>query len=260
MRAAGLLEDIISAKEDELAQKKAEIPVRVLQDRVEARAPTRDFSHCLQAPGLKLIAEVKQASPSRGVLCRDFDPMRLARAYAAGGAAAISVLTEGSHFGGSPADLRAVRQAVTLPLLRKDFIIDPYQLYESRASGADAVLLIVAILWDNRLAEFMALSSSLGMCCLVEVHDERELDTALMAGAEVIGINNRDLRSFAVDPGTTRRLRPLVPPGRLVVAESGIHTRKDMDSLRDCGVDAVLVGESLVTAGDPEARLRELMT
>lgn len=260
MRAGGLLESIVSATEEGLVRKKAELPLRLLQDRVEGCQPALDISRSLRGPGLQLVAEVKRASPSRGVLLSDFNALRLARAYAAGGAAAISVLTESDHFGGSLADLRAVREEVALPLLRKDFVIDPYQVYESRAHGADAVLLIVAILTESRLREFIALSSSLGMRCLVEVHDEDELDGALASGAEIIGINNRDLRTFVVDLGTTRRLRPLVPSGRLVVSESGVRTRDDLDRLRDWGVDAALVGEALVTAGDPGEKMRELLT
>lgn len=260
MRVEGLLENMVSAKQQELARKTADVPVHVLEQLARECPPALDLRCSLRRPGLQLIAEVKRASPSRGLLCSDFDAPRLARAYAAGGAAAISVLTEEGHFGGSLADLRTVRQEIPLPLLRKDFIIDAYQVYESRVHGADAILLIAAILPDSYLAEVMALACSLGMSCLVEVHDVRDLDRALMSGADIIGINNRDLRTFAVDLDTTRRLRPLIPPGRLVVAESGVHTRHDLDRLRDWNVDAALVGEALVTADGPADKMRELLT
>ena len=185
--------------------------------------------------------------------------MALATGYAQGGAAAISVLTEENYFGGSLDHLDAIREAVKLPLLRKDFLFDPYQIYETAACGADALLLIVAILSQEQLSQFLSLSHSLGLKCLVEIHNESEADRALAGGAEIIGINNRDLRTFEVDINTSRRLRPLMPRGQIVVSESGIRSREDVKKLKQWGINAVLIGEALVTAGDIPAKIRELL-
>jgi indole-3-glycerol phosphate synthase len=260
MMTATILDEIIAEKKLEVAQRQRSLPVAVLQERISRREKPRDFASALRGGGLKLIAEVKKASPSRGVLCPDFDPVALARTYARSGAAAISVLTEVNHFQGRLEYLSSIREDVDVPLLRKDFIFDPYQVYESGAYGADALLLIAAILSPEQLTELLALSRRLGLGCLVEVHDEKEVAGALGSGAEIIGINNRDLSTFNVDIDTTRRLRPLIPEGRIVVSESGIKNRGDIDKLRDWGVDAVLVGEALVTAGDIPARIEELLT
>jgi indole-3-glycerol phosphate synthase len=197
-----------------------------------------------EAPGVALIAEVKKASPSAGVIRPDFDPARIARAYERGGAAAVSVLTDREFFQGSPGFVEEVRRAADLPALRKDFLLDPLQIIESRALGADACLLIVTALDAALLAELMGLSRDLGMDALVEAHDERELDAALAAGADLVGINNRDLRTFEVSLATAERLAPAVPDGVLVVAESGIRTFADVERLQECGVKAVLVGET----------------
>ncbi len=207
----------------------------------------------------RLIAEAKKASPSKGLLRPEFDPAGLARAYAAGGAAALSVLTERHFFQGDPAYVRAAKAAAPLPALRKDFLFDPYQVVEARAIGADAVLLIVAILEGELLGELLSLATSLGLAVLVEVHDEPEVERALAAGARIVGINNRDLRTFRVDLAATGRLRALIPPECLVVSESGIGSPSDVARLREWGVDAMLVGESLVRAGDVAARVRELL-
>jgi indole-3-glycerol phosphate synthase len=221
----------------------------------------RDFAAALRRPGVGIIAEVKKASPSRGVLRADFDHVGLAKQYAEAGASAISVLTDETHFQGTLDHLAAIRAALPdgPPLLRKDFLFDEYQLYEARCNGADALLLITAILEPSLLRDLIAGTRSLGMAALVEVHDEAEVEQALMAGAQVIGVNNRDLRTFEVDLATTERLRPPVPPGRVFVAESGIFTREHMQRLAACGVDAALIGEALVTAPDPGAKLRELL-
>ena len=208
---------------------------------------------------MRLIAEVKQASPSRGILCPNFNPTELATTYAQGGANAISVLTEASYFKGSIYHLAAIRDVVKLPLLRKDFIFDPYQVYESRAYGADALLLIVAILSHEQLKELLSIGHSLGLKCLVEVHNEGEVERALLSGAEIIGINNRDLNTFTVDINTTNQLRPLIPQQKIVVAESGIRNRSDVKKLMDWGVNAVLIGEALVTANDILTKMKELM-
>ncbi len=257
-----ILDKIVTAKQRELAAAKVERPLADLEARSASRPAPLDFAAALRRDRIAVIAEVKKASPSRGLLCPDFDPVRLAQCYAAGGAAAVSVLTEVDHFQGSLSYLAEIKTAAGLeatPLLRKDFLFDPYQVYEARAFGADAILLIVAILDDGTLANLLALANSLGMQCLVEVHDETELGRALAAGVNIIGINNRDLRTFEVDIATTERLAALIPEGHTIVSESGIRTRADIDRLSECGVSAVLVGEALVTAEDAAAALRELV-
>jgi indole-3-glycerol phosphate synthase len=253
-----ILNTILSEKKQEVRQKKRSLPVAALRERA-AQQKALDFAAALVGEGTRLIAEVKKASPSRGLLRPDFRPVDLATTYARSGAAAVSVLTEASHFQGSLEHLSAVGEAVSLPLLRKDFIFDEYQVYESAASGADALLLIAAILSRGQLEELLAASHNLGLKCLVEVHDENEVEKALRAGAGIIGINNRDLHTFHVDIDTTRRLRPLIPAGHLVVAESGISNRDHIKKMKAWGVNAVLVGEALVTASDIPARIKELM-
>jgi len=260
-----ILDRIVAAKRQELERRRQEEPLGILRERLAQAPPTRSLAQALRGPSLGLIAEVKRASPSRGVLRADLDAQALARTYAGSGAAAISVLTEEQHFQGSLDDLEAVRVVLDgcgdprPPLLRKDFLFDAYHLFEARVYGADAVLLIAAILKPKLLAELLALARSLGLECLVEVHGERELERALAADAQVIGINNRDLRTFEVDLALTERLRPLIPADRVVVAESGIHTRADVQRLRALGVNAVLIGEALVTAEDSAAKIRELV-
>jgi indole-3-glycerol phosphate synthase len=255
-----ILNKIVAEKKQEVERSKQSLPASVLKEQIVRRKASLDFASALRGENIRLIAEVKKASPSRGVLCPDFDPAAMAKIYAQGGAAAISVLTEVNHFQGSLEYLAAIREEVSVPLLRKDFIFDEYQVYESAAYGADAMLLIVAILSQEQLEELLALSHSLGLGCLVEVHNENEVEKALLAGAEIIGINNRDLNTFKVDINTTRRLRPLIPEGRIVVSESGINNRSDMEILRNLGVNAVLVGEALVTAGDITAKMEELVS
>jgi indole-3-glycerol phosphate synthase len=254
-----MLNRIIAEKREEVEQRKKDIPVSSLKERIARRKAPLDFALALSGGNTRLIAEVKRASPSRGLLCRNFDPVELAKTYAQGGAAAISVLTEANYFQGSIEHLAAIREEVKLPLLRKDFIFDQYQIYESGAYGADALLLIVAILSQGQLEELLSLSRSLGLSCLVEVHNEDEVERALLSGAKIIGINNRDLNTFKVDINTTRRLRPLVPQDRIVVSESGISRREDIKKLKGWGVNAVLVGEALVTAGDTLTRMREII-
>jgi indole-3-glycerol phosphate synthase len=254
-----MLEKIVADKKEELEQRKKAVPVSEVEVQVARRAGTLDFASALKGDGVRLIAEVKKASPSRGIICPEFDPVALARVYADNGAAAISVLTEVKYFGGHLNHLSEIRKEVEIPLLRKDFIFDPYQVYESRACGADALLLIAAILESKQLNEFLSLSRALGLSCLVEVHNENELEAALDSGAQIIGINNRDLKTFSVDIGTTQRLRRLVPKDKTVVSESGISRRQDMANLKELGVDAALVGEALLTAGDIAAKIRELL-
>ena len=218
----------------------------------------KDFAGAIGGPGLSVIAEMKQRTPNMGVLSDDYNPAELARSYAAGGAAAVSVLTHMAGFGGRPEHLGLARAATDLPVLRKDFITDPYEIAEARAAGADAVLLIVAAVESGRLALLLAAARSRGLAALVEVHDEGELRAAVDAGAAIVGVNHRNLRTFEVDLGLTERLRASVPAGVLVVAESGIHTPADARRMRDAGADAILVGEELMRSPDPSARIREL--
>ncbi len=257
-----ILDDIVADKRKGLGRAKAETSLQELEVRIAQRTAPLDFAGALRGEGVSIIAEVKKASPSKGLLCPDFDPLSLARAYAEGGAAAVSVLTEVNYFQGSLSHLSQIRELSGLegiPLLRKDFIFDPYQVYEARASGADAILLIAAVLEDRELESLIALARELGMQCLVEVHDDAELARVLRSSARIIGINNRDLRTFEVDINTTRRLRTLIPPDRVVVSESGISRKEDIDKLREWVINAALIGEALVTADDVVARLRELL-
>ena len=235
------------------------MPLATLKERIAQRRAPLDFAAALHGDQVRLIAEVKRASPSRGILCPDFEPVTLATKYAQGGAVAISVLTEENYFGGSLDYLLAIREAVSLPLLRKDFIFDPYQVYEAAAYGADALLLIVTILSQEQLVELLALSHGLGLGCLVEGHNAAEVNRALSCGAVVIGVNNRNLRDFDVDINTTRRMCSLMPRGQIVVSESGIRSREDVKKLKQWGISAVLVGEALVTASDIPAKMKEFL-
>ena len=261
MTTGTILDEILDAKRDELERAQRETPLSELQERVKGAPFPLNLSGALWGETVRLIAEVKKASPSKGVIVADYDPASIAAEYAANGAAAVSVLTEADHFQGSLAHLEAVKAVVApqgLPVLRKDFIFDPYQLFESRAAGADAVLLIVAALSAAQLRELLAAAQTIWLQALVEVHDEAELETALAAGAEIIGVNHRDLRTFEVDRSLSLRLRPLVPAGRLLVAESGIESAADVRRLKGAGFDGILVGEALLTAKDRPAKVREL--
>ncbi len=253
------LESVVERTVEDLEARKLKVPARALEERLGPERRGRPFSEALVDEGIALIAEMKRASPSRGPIRPGASVTDVVRAYEAAGASACSVLTEGPHFGGSLDDLVEARAACSLPLLRKDFVVDPYQLLEARVAGADAVLLIVAALGEERLAELMAAAAELDMDCLVEVHDEEEIETAIDVGCELLGINNRDLHSLEVDPRTVFRLLPDVPAGTVVVAESGITSREDVLELQAAGVDAILVGEALMRAGDPGDAARALL-
>ncbi len=257
-----ILDKIVKDNQLELETKKRVTPLAELC-RVALEQPLPlDLASVLCGGDVKLIAEIKRASPSRGIIRTDFNPVEIARTYAANGASAISVLTETKYFQGNLNYLKEIREALgddRLPLLRKDFIFEPYQVYESRAYGADSLLLIVAILTPERLDELISFSHELGMSCLVEVHSEAELEIALKSVARIIGINNRDLNNSSVDLTTTERLKPLIPSDRIVVSESGIKDRSDMEKMMQWGVDAVLIGEVLMSAPDIAARMRELL-
>ncbi len=260
-----ILDRIVADTRDLLSVRMQAEPLIAMRNRAEQAPQPAPFAAVLRGDSLRLIAEVKKASPTKGLFDPAMDPVSRTITYASGGAAAISVLTEPQHFLGDIAYLSTIRAGLAAagvecpPLLRKDFLFDPYQVYEARAAGADALLLIVAILSDAALTDMLALGRSLGLGVLVEAHDEREVLRALQAGAEVIGINNRDLRTFVTDLATTLRLRPMIPPDRVLVSESGISTREDAQMLRGVGVDAVLVGEALMLSEDVPARMRELM-
>jgi indole-3-glycerol phosphate synthase len=257
-----ILARILKRKAEEIAERSAAVPLAELPPRVVDASPVRPFADALAqriAQGQAgVIAEVKKASPSKGVIRPDFDPAAIAMSYERGGATCLSVLTDQDFFQGSDAYLQTARAACSLPVLRKDFLIDPYQVYEARTLGADCVLLIVAALNDSQLQELHQLSGELGMDALVEVHDRAELERALQLGARLIGINNRDLRSFETRLETTLDLLEAIPEDRLVITESGIHTPADVQRMRAAGVHGFLVGEAFMRAEDPGARLHEL--
>ena len=253
-----MLDDIVAGVREDLAERERQTPFDRLQELADRRPAPRDPMPAFRAPGVSVIAEVKRRSPSKGHLAEIVDPAELARSYAAGGAAAISVLTEGRRFGGSLGDLRAVRAAVDTPLLRKDFMVSSYQLVEAREAGADLVLLIVAALPGDELDRLYAEARVLGLTVLVEVHDEPEARRAVEIGAELVGINARNLRTLEVDSDTFARLAPALPAGVLKVAESGIRGPGDVERHAAEGADVVLVGEALVRDGDPARTVREM--
>jgi indole-3-glycerol phosphate synthase len=254
-----MMDQLIAGAREGVEARRAELPQEDLEARLSGRREDRPFNEALTRPGLSLIAEFKRRSPSAGALAPEgIDVATQVSAYERGGAAALSVLTDEAHFGGSLSDLRAARAACGMPIIRKDFIVDPYQLYEAAVNGADAVLLIVAALEDEALRALYEEARSIDLDCLVEVHDGDELERALEAGAEVIGINNRNLDDMSVDIATTYELMPDVPAGKTVVAESGISGREELEELDRVGVDAVLIGGALMAAADPEEKVREL--
>lgn len=255
-----VLDEIIAGVREDLAVRQAATPLDEVRRLAEQAPPALDAEAALRRPGLSLIAEVKRASPSKGSLASIDDPAELAAAYEAGGATAVSVLTEQRRFSGSLADLDAVRAAVRIPVLRKDFMVTDYQVWEARAHGADIILLIVASLAQDDLVRMQHLARSLGMTALVEVHDEEEARRAVDAGASVIGVNARNLKTLDVDPDTFTRLVPLVPDTVVRVAESGVRGPADAAAYATQGADAVLVGEALVIGGNPRAAVHDLIT
>ncbi|MFN8163012.1 MAG: indole-3-glycerol phosphate synthase TrpC [Solirubrobacterales bacterium] len=254
-----MIEQLIAGARQGVDARRRDLPQADLESRLSARGEYRPFNEALVRPGLSLIAEFKRCSPSAGeIVPAGTDVARQVAAYERGGAAALSVLTDGPHFGGSLEDLRAARAACGIPIIRKDFIVDRYQLYEAAVNGADAVLLIVRALDDRELRSLYEEAREIDLDCLVEVHDTAELERALEIDAEVIGINNRNLDEGTVDVSTTYELMPDVPAGKTVVAESGISDRAELEELERVGVDAVLIGGALMSATDPEAKTREL--
>ncbi|MBU2764760.1 MAG: indole-3-glycerol phosphate synthase TrpC [Acidithiobacillus ferrivorans] len=259
---ADILKEIIARKHEELAERKARLGLTELQSVVALTAPPRDFIGAIQAKIAQgqaaVIAEIKKASPSAGVIREDFNPVIIAQDYATHGAACLSVLTDAHYFQGADLYLTAAREACTLPVLRKDFCIDPYQVWEARAIGADAILLIVGALSDAELQSLEAIAQSLDLAVLAEVHDAAELQRALKLRTPLIGINNRDLRRFVTAIETTLQLLPEIPEGRIVVTESGIHRREDVVTLRAAGVGVFLVGEAFMRAAQPGEALEHL--
>lgn len=254
-----ILDDILENKRREVAERVKREPIERVAQRAALAPKARDFKAALRQPGVSIVAEIKRQSPAKGALKLDMDAPTMAATYAQAGASCLSVLTDEKYFKGSDADLVAVRQRVQVPVLRKDFVVSPYQVYEARALGADAVLLIVLALRPAEILEMSRLAHAVGMAALVEVHSEEELGVALDIGADLVGVNNRDLTRMVTDLETTARLRPLVPPGVTLVSESGIRTAEDVAWLAGLGVDAALVGESLVTAPDAAVLLRSFL-
>ncbi len=254
-----MLAQIAAEKRAKIRELKKKKPLAVLVERLAGAEPVRSFADALTRPGISVIAEVKKASPTHGSFGLQIPVAELASRYEAGGALAISVLTEEKFFAGSIDDLRAVRQAVSLPVLRKDFVVDPYQLYESRLLPADAVLLIAGLLPEDTLKSYLEICGELNLAAVVEVHTAEELAAALRAGSKIVGINNRDLVTFRTDVRHTLQLAGLVPRDIILVSESGIRDASDVSMLAGAGVDAILVGEVLVRSADPEKKIRELL-
>jgi indole-3-glycerol phosphate synthase len=252
------LDEIVQATRDSLARRKKQRPIAELEHELASRGEGRPFQEALSHPGTSLIAEFKRRSPSAGVIRDGASVAEIVQLYERGGAAAVSVLTEEFHFGGSLDDLLEARRTTQLPILRKDFCVDLYQLYEAKVAGADAVLLVVGSLRRDDLERLYAEAQALDLDAIVEVHNEEELDCALELDVDVIGINNRNLEDFTVDIQTTVDLLAAIPTGKTVVSESGIRTRQEIDELERVGVDAVLIGETLMRAPDPEEAVREL--
>lgn len=252
-----ILDDIVEHKRQELWEARKRFPLKELASAAAEVSPAIDFVGLhAGTPGVKIISEIKKASPSRGIIRDDFDHLSIAREYEDSGAFALSVLTDRRFFKGDVSYLSDIRAHSALPILRKDFTIDSYQIYEARCHGADLVLLIAAILDRGEIEEYIYLSRSLGMNCIVEIHGERELETALLAGSEIIGINNRDLRTFDVSLDVSKRLSGMVPKGKILISESGISSVEDMDGLMACGIDTFLIGETFMKARSPGEALR----
>ncbi len=260
MKKNDALKEIILKKKERLVSAKQAFPEETLKERIKALEPARPFAKAINKPhAISLIAEIKKASPSRGVIRQDFDPQAIARVYQESGAQAVSVLTEEDFFLGSPSFINEVKNAVALPVLRKDFILEPYQVYESRFLGADAILLIADILSKEKLEELAVVAGEVGLECLIEAHAEKELKKALSLKAGMIGINNRDLHTLAIDLKTTERLFPLIPKDKTVVVESGLTNYQDVLFLKILGVEAVLIGQALMEAGNTRGKIEEIM-
>ena len=255
-----ILDEIYKHKLSEVAEDKKRVSLETLKEQCKKKQKARSFGAALKfSTNIRIIAEIKKASPSLGIIREDFNPVEIARIYEASGAAAISVLTDEKFFQGCLSYLTDVKKSVNLPILRKDFIVDAYQIYEARSAGADAILLIAALLSKDEIQRYLELAGELDMDCLVEVHSETELKQVLQTNAHIIGINNRDLATFKTDMETTLQLRPMIPAGKIVVSESGIKTRADVEKLMKEGIDAILVGETLMKSNNISTKLHELL-
>jgi indole-3-glycerol phosphate synthase len=260
--APDILKQIVEVKRQEVEKLKIDVPISELEARIEKQTPPLNFAGNLMGNRVRIIAEVKKASPAKGLLRENFDPAEISRTYAENGAAAISVLTNADHFQGSIEHLSTVHDTVNpmgIPVLRKEFIYDPYQVYEARANGADAILLIVAMLSPDQLSELRALAEKFWMQTLVEIHNESELEIALDLNAEIIGVNNRNLRTFVTDISITEQLAGKIPAGKIVVSESGINSPEDISRVQAAGAHAALIGEALITSEDMGQKLAELV-
>jgi len=255
----GELESIISYKRKEIERDKTAMPLESLKSRITDLPSTRNFKEAISKEGLNLIAEIKRASPSKGVIRKEFNPVEIAKLYQESGASAVSVLTTEKFFYGSLDFLSQAKEVTTIPILQKDFIVDEYQIYQARVNKADAILLIASILVEAQINSFLECAHNLGLDCLVEVHTKEELSKVLASKAQIIGINNRDLTTLTTDLSTTLTLSKLVPKDRMLVSESGIKTQEDVKKLQECGVRAILVGESLMSAPDISAKMKELL-
>lgn len=255
----GELESIINYKRKEIERDKTNIPLGTLKSRITDLPPARNFKEAISKEDLNLIAEIKRASPSQGVIRKEFSPVEIAKIYQESGASAISVLTTEKFFYGSLDFLSQVKDVTTIPILQKDFIVDEYQIYQARANKADAILLITSILVEAQIKSFLECAHNLGLDCLVEVHNKEELSKVLASNAQIIGINNRDLTTLTTDLSTTLSLSKLVPKDRMLVSESGIETQEDVKKIQECGVRAILVGESLMRAPDISAKMKDLL-
>jgi len=254
-----ILEKIVASKRKEIEERKKRRPLSDFKRETEKPITTRDFKGSLRGTGIQLIGEIKKISPVHGVLRQAFDPVTLALAFQKGGAASLSVLTDGPFFGGHLSYLQEIKTSVALPILRKDFILDEYQLYESAEASADAILLISSLLTEKELSSFIQCAGGLGMSCLAEVHSEEDLKKTLTAGAEVIGINNRNLQTFEVDLSTSERLVRRIPKGKIIVSESGIHSHEEVSHLETLGFHAVLIGQAFMEHSDLEKAVRQVM-
>ncbi|MBA7546066.1 Indole-3-glycerol phosphate synthase [subsurface metagenome] len=254
-----ILDEIVAAKKNELERRKQKVPLSFLSSKIPGLPSTRNFEDVLTEPGIALIAEVKKASPSAGIIRQEFNPLKIAKIYEENNVSAISVLTEEKYFLGNLNLLSRIKKITKIPILQKDFILEKYQIYEARFYGADGILLIAAILSEKKIKDFLGLVHQLGMSAILEVHNDEDLKKVLITEAKIIGINNRNLKTLKVDLGTTLKLREKIPSGKIVVSESGIKDYEDIQLLKKCGIDAILVGESLLQSKNIGKKIRELI-
>ena len=254
-----ILDEIVAAKKNELERRKQKVPLSFLASKIPGLPSTRSFEDALIKPGISLIAEIKKASPSAGIICKEFNPSKIAKIYEGNKASAISVLTEEKYFSGNINLLSQIKKITKIPILQKDFILEKYQIYEARLYGADSILLIAAILSGKKIEDFFTLAHQLGMSAILEVHNNEDLKKVLVTEAKIIGINNRNLRTLKVDIGTTLKLREKIPSGKIIISESGIKDYKEIQLLKKCGIDGILVGETLLQSKNIVEKMKELI-